>query len=72
MYWTETVLISLSLSLLVAASFCIYQTYTENMVGHGSEMKSQSPCENEYNKKCSNGGGCCYLVDESIVGCNFS
>ena len=67
---TEAVVASISLILLVAASFCIYQAHTENKVGHHS--KSQGVCENEYKKSCLNGGECYYLVDEDIVGCNIT
>ena len=64
----QAVVISISIILLVAASFCLHQAETEIKVGHHS--KSQGPCENEYNKYCLNGGECYYLVDEDIVGCN--
>ena len=67
---TKAVVVSISLFLLVAASFSIFQAQTENKVGHHSKIKSQSPCENEYKKYCLNGGKCSYLVDEDIVGCN--
>ena len=67
---TKAVVVSISLFLLGAASFCIYQAQTENKVGHHSKIKSQSPCENEYKKYCLNGGQCYYLVDEDNVGCN--
>ena len=67
---TKTVVVSLSLILLLAASCCIYQAHTENKVGRHSKIKSQGPCENEYKKCCLNGGVCYYLVDEDIVGCN--
>ena len=67
---TKAVVVSKSLILLVAASFCIYQAQTENKVGHHSKIKSQGPCENEYKKFFFNGGECYYLVDEDIVGCN--
>ena len=66
----EEVVVSISIILLVAASFCIYQAQTENKVGHHSKMKSQGPCENEYKKYCMNGGECNYLVEEDIVACN--
>ena len=66
----KAVVVSISIILLVPASFCIYQAQTENNVGHHSKIKSQGPCENEYKKFCSNGGECYYLVDEDIVGCN--
>ena len=66
----KAVIVSISLNLLVPAKFCIYQTQTEKKVGHHSKIKSQGPCENEYKKYCLNGGKCCYLVDEDIVGCN--
>ena len=41
----------------------------EKRAGHHSEIKRQSPCENEYKKYCSNGSECCHLVVEDIVGC---
>ena len=62
--------VSISIILPVASSFCIYQAQTVNKVGHHSKIKSQGPCENEYRKYCLNGGECYYLVDEDIVGCN--
>ena len=62
----------MSIILLLAASFRIYQTHTETKVGHHSKIKSQDPCEDEYKKCCLNGGECHYLVDEDIVGCNTS
>ena len=67
---TKAVLVSISLMLLVAANFSIYQARTENKVGHHSKIKSQSLCENGYKEYCLNGGECYYLVDEDIVGCN--
>ena len=67
---TKAVAVSISLILLVAASFWIYQAHTENKVGYHSEIESQGPCEKEYNKYCLNGGECCYLVDQDIVDCN--
>ena len=67
---TKAVVVSISLCLLVAASFRINQAYTENKVGHHSKIKSQGPCENEYKKYCLNGGKCYYIVDEGILGCN--
>ena len=70
MFETKAVVVSISLILLVAASFCIYKAQTENKVGHHCNIKSQGPCENEYNKSCLNGGKCYYLDDEDIVGCN--
>ena len=65
---TKTVVVSISLILLVAGSFCIYQAHTENKVGHHS--KTKGPCENEYKKYCLKGNECYYLVDEDIAGCN--
>ena len=59
--------VSISIILLVAASFCIDQPQTEHKVGHHSKIKSQGPCENEYKKYCLNGGECYYLVDEDVV-----
>ena len=67
---TKAVVVSISLILLVAASFGICQAHTENKEGQHREIKSGSPCENEYKKYCLNGGECYYLVDEDIVGCN--
>ena len=67
---TKAVVVSISLILLVAASFCIYQAHAENKVGHHSKIKSQGPCKNEYKKYCLNGGKCYFLNDEGIVGCN--
>ena len=68
MFKTKAVVVSILLILLVAASFSIYQTQTENKVGHHSKIKSQGPCENEFKKYCLNGCKCYYLVDEDIVG----
>ena len=65
---TKAVVVSVSLILLVAASFCIYQAHTQNKVGHHSKIKSQGPCQKEYKKYCSNGGERYYLVDEDTVG----
>ena len=67
---TKAVLVSLSLFLMRAASFCIYRAHTENKVGHHSKVKSQCSCENEYKKYCLNVGEGFYLIDEDIVGCN--
>ena len=67
---TKAVVVSISVFVLVAASFCIYQAHTENKVGYHRIIKSQGPCENEYKKYCSIGGQCYNLVDEDIVGCN--
>ena len=67
---TKTVLVSLSLILLVAAMFFIYQALTENKVGHNSKIKSQGPCEKEHKKYCLNSGECYCVVDGDIVGCN--
>ena len=47
---TKAVVVSISLILLVAAIFCIYQAHTENKVGHHCKIKSQAPCENGYRK----------------------
>ena len=62
--------VSISVFLLVAASFFIYQAYTEYKMGHHSKIKSHGPCENEYKKYCLNGGECYYPVDEDNIGCN--
>ena len=70
MFETKAVVVSMSIIFLVAASFCIYQAQTENKVGHHSKIKSQDPCENDYEKYCLNGGKCYYLIDENNVGCN--
>ena len=65
----KTVLIVAAL-LLAATGFCIYQVNSETKVRHLSEIKSESPCKNEYQRFCLNGGECYYLFDENIVGCN--
>ena len=70
MWDTKTVSVSLSLCLLVAAIFCIYQVYTEKRLGPHSENKSQTPCEKECKKYCFNGGEFFYMVDAVFVGCN--
>ena len=41
----KAVVVSISLILLVAASFRISQAHTENKVGQHREIKSESPCE---------------------------
>ena len=67
---TKAVVVSLSIILLVAANFCIYQAHRENKKGHHSKIKSQGTCQNEYKNYCFNGGECFHLVDEDIVGSN--
>ena len=62
----KTVLISAVL-LIAAAGFYTYQVNSETKKGQQSEIKSESPCENEHKKYCMNGGECYYLVDEDIV-----
>ena len=66
--------VSISIILLLPARFGIYQTlyqtHTENKVGHHSKNKSQGPCQNEYKNYCLNGGQCYYLVDADFLGCN--
>ena len=54
--------------LLAAAGFYTYQVNPK--VGQRREIKSESPCEKEYEKYCMNAGECYYLVDEDIVACN--
>ena len=51
----KAVLVSLSKSLLVAASYCKYQAHTEKNLGRLSEIKSQGPCK-ECKEYCLNGG----------------
>ena len=70
MFETKAVVVSISLSLLVAANFGIYQAHTENKVGQHSKIKSQGPCENEYKRYCLNVGKSYYLVEEDILGCS--
>ena len=60
----KTVLIVAAL-LLAVTGFCIYQVSPR--VGHNSEIKSESPCQKEYEKYCLSGGECYYLDDEDIV-----
>ena len=67
---TKAVVVSISLILLVASGFCIYQAHLENKVGQFSKIKSQGPCENEYKKYCLNRGDCYYLVNEHNRSCN--
>ena len=43
---TKAAVVSISLILQVAASFCIYQAHTEKKMGHHCKIKSQCPCEN--------------------------
>ena len=56
--------------LLAAAGFYTYKVNSETKVGQNSDIKSDSPCENEYKKYFMNRGECYYLADEEIVGCN--
>ena len=42
---TKTVVVSISIILLVAASFCMDQVQTENKVGHHSKIKVKVPAE---------------------------
>ena len=67
---TETIVVSITIILLLEASFCIYQAPTHKQVGHRSKIKSQGLCENEHKKYCLIGDECPYLVDAEIVGCN--
>ena len=57
-------------ALLLAADFFIYQIISDKEVGHSSHLKSESPCEKEFEKYCLNGGKCYHLIDEDIMGCN--
>ena len=66
----KAVLVPLSIVLLVAACFCICPAHAENKVGHHSQVKSQSPCENEYKDYCLIGGEGSYLFDDDFIGCN--
>ena len=70
MFETKAVVLSISIILLEATSFCIYHAQTEMKLGHHSKIKSQGPWENQYKKYCLTGGKCYYVVDEDIVGCN--
>ena len=72
MFETKTPLVWLSIILLLPATSGIYQTHTENKVGHHSEIKNQRPCEKGHKKFCLYGGECYYLADEGIVGCKRS
>ena len=65
----RTVLI-VAVLLLTAWGFYTYQVNSETKVGQHSEIKSESPCKNEYKTYCMNGGECYYLADEDIIGCN--
>ena len=67
---TKAVVVSISLILPVAASFCICQAHTENKAGHHIRITKPCPSENEYKTYSLNGGYCYYLVDEDILGCN--
>ena len=66
---TKTVRLSLSLVLLVAASYCIYQAHTEKKVGHNSEINSEGSCKNWYRKFCLKSGESYYPFDEGMVRC---
>ena len=63
---TKAVLVSLSLILLVAACFCLYQEHTENKMGHHSKIKGQVSRKNEYKKYFMKSGECLRLVDEIL------
>ena len=65
----KTILI-VAVLLWAVTGFCIYQVKSEKKMGHHSEMKSESPSENEYKKYCLNGGECYFIVDEEVVVCN--
>ena len=65
----KTVLVSVCLTLLIAASFCMYSVHSEKKVAHRGKIEGQVPCENEYKKYCLNCGDCYYLIDENVVGC---
>ena len=67
---TKAIVVSISLILLVASSFCIYQAHTENKVGQYRDINIENPCEKEYKKYWMNEGECYYLVDEDFVACN--
>ena len=69
---TKDVVVSLTIISLVAANFCIYEAHAENKVGDHSKIKSQGPCENEYKKYYLNSGESYNLVEEGIVGRNFT
>ena len=56
--------------LLAAGGFYTYQINSKTKVEQHSEIKRESPGENEYKKYSMNGGECYYLADEDIVGCN--
>ena len=66
----KTILMSVCLTLLEKASFCMYWVHPEKKMGEYSEIKIQNPCENEYKKYCLNGGECFHLIDEDTVGRN--
>ena len=70
MFESKTVVVSISIILLVTASFCKYHNHTEKKMGHHSEIISQCPGGKEYKKYCLNGGECYHLVDDDIVGSN--
>ena len=66
----KTAILLLSVILLPISSFCIYITHTEKAELH-SEIKNQSPCEDEYKEYCLK-GEYYFIVDEDIVDCSFS
>ena len=68
----KAVVVLISIILQVVASFCKYQAHTEYKLEHHSKIKVQDPCGNEFKNYCLNGGEWFYLVDEHIVGCNFT
>ena len=68
---TKANLVSQSIMLLIAAGCCLYQVLKEKKMGHHSERKIQSPCEQEREDSCLI-GEYYYLAVENVVGCNFS
>ena len=67
---TKAVVVPISIILLAAATFCIYEAHTEIKEGHHSKIKRQGHCQIEYKKFCLNDGDCYHLLYEDIVGCN--
>ena len=62
----KTILVSVCLTLLVTASFCMYCVYPEKNVGQYGEIKFQKPCKNDYKNYCLNGGECYQRINEDI------
>ena len=66
---TNSVVLSISILLLLEASFCIYLAHTENKMGHYSQVKVKFLAKKGTRSVVWTGEGY-YPVDEDIAGCN--